>query len=58
MHNQTFLGAFLTFIGLIGLIAMLLRGQFAADPLYTLLSVLPIVLGVIMIVVDQMAKRK
>ena len=58
MHNQTFLGAFLSFIGLIGLIFALVRGQVAQSPELAVLSVLPLVLGVIMILLDQIGKRR
>ena len=58
MKNQTFLGSFLAFIGLLGLIVGLITGHLMDSTAQLILYILPVVLGVIMIVVDQMAKRK
>ena len=56
--SQTFLGAFLAFIGVIGLVVGLIQGHFTESPGQTLMYILPIVLGAIMFGIDQMNKRK
>ena len=56
--SQSFLGAFLAFIGLIGLIVGLAQGHLTESPAQTLMYVLPLLLGVIMIVIDQIGKKK
>ena len=56
--SQTFLGVFLAFIGLIGLVVGLIQGHFTESPGQTLMYILPILLGAIMIGIDQMNKRK
>ncbi len=58
MNNQTFLGAFLAFIGVLGLLVGLITGHFMESPAQTVLYVLPIILGVIMIVIDRIGKKK
>ena len=58
MKNQSFLGGFLVFIGLIGLFVGLISGHFMESPVQTVLYVLPVILGVIMIVLDQNGKRR
>lgn len=58
MKNQSFLGGFLAFIGLIGLFVGLISGHFMESPVQTAMYVLPVLLGVIMIVLDQNGKRR
>ena len=58
MKNQTFLGAFLMFIGIIGLIVGLVSGHFGDSIAQMVLYILPVVLGGIMIIVDQVGKHK
>ena len=55
MKDQTFLGVFLTLIGVIGVIVGLVKDQFSSNPI---LYVAPVILGVLMIVIDQVAKRR
>ena len=56
--NQTFLGGFLVFIGLLGFFVGLISGHLTDSPTQTVLYILPVILGVIMIVLDNNGKRK
>ena len=56
--NQTFLGGFLIFIGVLGFFVGLITGHLLESTTQTLLYILPIILGVIMIVLDNNGKRK
>jgi len=56
--NQTFLGGFLIFIGVLGFFVGLITGHLLESTTQTLLYILPIILGVIMIVIDNSGKRK
>ena len=60
MKNQTFLGAFVMFIGLIGLIVGLVNVGFNSEEFksHLVLYFLPIIIGGIMIIVDQVGKHK
>ena len=60
MKNQTFLGAFVMFIGLIGLIAGLVTVGFNSEEFksHLVLYFSPIIIGGIMIIVDQAGKHK
>ena len=58
MYNQSFLGGFLVFIGMLGLFVGLISGHFMDSPAQTILYVLPVLLGIIMIVIDQNGKRR
>ena len=58
MKNQTFLGIFLALIGIIGLIVGLVTGHFTDSVTQMVLYILPLALGVLMIVIDQIGQRK
>lgn len=58
MKNQTFLGGFLVFIGMIGLLVGLISGHFMESPAQTVLYVLPVILGGIMIVLDHTGTKR
>ena len=56
--NQTFLGGFLVFIGLLGFFVGLVTGHLMDSTTQTLMYILPVILGVVMIVLDQNGRRK
>lgn len=58
MKNQSFLGGFLVFIGMIGLLVGLISGHFMESPAQTVLYVLPVILGGIMIVLDHTGTKR
>ena len=58
MQNQTFLGGFLAFIGILGLLVGLITGHLMDSTWQLAMYILPVILGVIMIVIDQIGKRK
>ena len=56
--NKTFLGGFLIFIGLLGFFVGLISGHLMDSPAQTVLYILPVILGVMMIVIDNNGRRK
>ena len=58
MKNQTFLGAFLAFIGLLGLIVGLITGHLMDSTWQLVMYILPVLLGGVMILIDQIGQRK
>lgn len=58
MKNQTFLGIFLALIGILGLVVGLATGHFTDSVTQMVLYILPLALGVLMVVIDQIGQRK